>query len=327
MNRLTGIRWLGAALVPLALAFSWGASAQTFPTKPIRIVVGFAPGGNTDVVTRLVAVRMQEMLGQPVVVENKPGAGGVLATDFIAKAPPDGYTLLMSSLGPHTVSPFLLKTVTFDPVADLAPVSNVSVNALMLLVSPSVPAKTVPEFIAYAKANPGKLNYGSSGVGSTTHLSGEVLSSMAGIKLVHIAYKGGPPALAALLAGDTQFMFSNLSDALPQSKSGKLRALAVTTASRVKQVPDMPTIAESGLPGFDVAPWNGVVAPGKTPPEIVAKLSDTIQRIVREQAFRDKMFEIGSEPIGDTPEHFRATVASDIQRWSRIVREAGIKAE
>ncbi len=303
------------------------AQSQAFPTKPIRIVVGFAPGGNTDVVTRLVAVRMQEMLGQPVVVENKPGAGGVVATDFIAKAPPDGYTLLMSSLGPHTVSPFLLKTVTFDPVTDLAPVSNVSVNALMLLVSPSVPVKSVPEFIAYAKANPGKLNYGSSGVGSTTHLSGEVLSSMAGIKLVHIAYKGGPPALAALLAGDTQFMFSNLSDALPQSKSGKLRALAVTTASRVKQVPDMPTIAESGLPGFDVAPWNGVVAPGKTPPEIVSKLSDTIQRIVREQSFRDKMFEIGSEPIGDTPERFRATVASDIQRWSRIVKEAGIKAE
>ncbi len=314
-------------LLLVALAAAFNAVAQPFPTKPIRIVVGFAPGGNTDVVARLVAVRMQELLGQPVVVENKPGAGGVVATDFIAKAPPDGYTLLMSSLGPHTVSPFLLKTVTFDPVTDLAPVSNVSVNALMLLVSPSVPVKTVPEFIAYAKANPGKLNYGSSGVGSTTHLSGEVLSSMAGIKLVHIAYKGGPPALAALLAGDTQFMFSNLSDALPQSRSGKLRALAVTTASRVKQVPDMPTIAESGLPGFDVAPWNGVVAPGKTPPEIVNKLSDTIQRIVREQSFRDKMFEIGSEPIGDTPEHFRATVASDIQRWSRIVREAGIKAE
>jgi tripartite-type tricarboxylate transporter receptor subunit TctC len=196
----------------------------------------------------------------------------------------------------------------------------------MLLVSPSIPARTVPEFIAYAKANPGKLNYGSSGIGSTTHLSGEVLSSMAGIKLVHVAYKGGPPALAALLAGDTQFMFSNLSDSLPQSRSGKLRALAVTTARRVPQVPDMPTIAEY-LPGFDVAPWNGVVAPGKTPVEVVTKLSETIQRIVREKAFRDKMFEIGSDPIGDTPEQFRATVASDIKRWSRIVKEAGIKVD
>ena len=318
---------ISRVLLPIAMAVCFNATAQTFPTKPIKIIVGFAPGGNTDVVTRIVAVRMQELLGQPVVVENKPGAGGVVATDLIAKAPPDGYTLLMSSLGPHTVSPFLLKTVTYDPVADLAPVSNVSVNALMMLVGPSVPAKSVPEFLAYAKANPGKLNYGSSGVGSTTHLSGEVLSSMAGVKLVHIAYKGGPLALAALLAGDTQFMFSNLSDALPQSRGGKLRGIAVTTAKRVAQAPDIPTIAEAGLPGFDVAPWNGIVAPGRTPPEIVTKLSETIQRIVREKAFRDKMFEIGSEPIGDTPEHFRATVASDIARWSRIVKEAGIKAE
>ena len=321
-------RKLAALLFPLAIGLCQPAHAQApFPNKPIKIVVGFAPGGNTDVVARVLAARMQDILGQPVIVENKPGAGGVVATDFIAKAPPDGYTLLMSSLGPHTVSPFLLKSATYDPVNDIAPVSNVSVNALMMLVNPSIPVKSVPEFIAYAKANPGKLNYGSSGVGSTTHLSGEVLSSMAGIKLVHVAYKGGPPALTALLAGDTQFMFSNLSDALPQSRGGKLRALAVTTARRVAQVPDMPTIAESGLPGFDVAPWNGIVAPGKTPPEIVNKLSDTIQRIVREQSFRDKMFEIGSEPIGDTPEHFRATVAADIQRWSRIVREAGIKAE
>jgi tripartite-type tricarboxylate transporter receptor subunit TctC len=321
------LRALARTLLLVAMATGMDASAQApFPSKPIRIIVGFAPGGNTDVVTRLVAARMQDILGQPVVVENKPGAGGVVATDFIVKSPPDGYTLLMSSTGPHTVSPFLLKSASYDPVNDLAPVSNVSVNALMLLVSPTIPARTVPEFIAYAKANPGKLNYGSSGIGSTTHLSGEVLSSMAGIKLVHVAFKGGPPALAALLAGDTQFMFSNLSDSLPQSRSGKLRALAVSSAKRVPQVPDMPTIAEY-LPGFDVAPWNGVVAPGKTPPEIVTKLSETIQRIVREKAFRDKMFEIGSDPIGDTPEQFRATIAGDIKKWSRIVKEAGIKVE
>ena len=318
---------LAKTVLLIAAAICFEAVAQPFPTKAIKILVGFAPGGNTDVVTRIVAVRMQDLLGQPVIVDNKPGAGGVVATEILAKTTPDGYTLLMSSLGPHTVSPFLQKSVTYDPVNDLAPVSNVSVNALMLLVSPSIPAKSVPELIAYAKANPGKLNYGSSGVGSTTHLSGEVLASMAGIKLVHVAYKGGPPALAALLGGDVQFMFSNLSDALPQSKSGKLRALAVTTAKRVTQVPDMPTVAESGLPGFDVAPWNGIVAPGRTPPEIVARLSDTIQRIVREQAFRDKMYDIGSDPIGDTPEQFRATILHDIQRWSKIVREAGIKAE
>ncbi len=315
------------ALLVVGLAFCVGAAAQPYPNKPIKILVGFAPGGNTDVVTRILAARMQDLLGQPVIVDNKPGAGGVVATEILVKSAPDGYTLLTSSLGPHTVSPFLLKTVTYDPVNDLAPVSNVSVNALMLLVNPSIPAKSVPELIAYAKANPGKLNFSSSGVGSTTHLSGEVLASMAGIKLVHVAYKGGPPALAALLAGDVQFMFSNLSDSLPQSKGGKLRALAVTTSRRVPQAPDIPTVAESGLAGFDVAPWNGIVAPGKTPTEIVARLSDTIQRIVREKAFRDKMFEIGSDPIGDTPEQFRATINNDIQRWGKIVKEAGIKAE
>jgi len=311
----------------IALAFPLLAAAQAFPTKPIKLLVGFAPGGNTDVVARILAARMQDILGQAVIVENKPGAGGVVATDFIAKAPPDGYTLLMSSLGPHTVSPFLLKSVGFDPVNDLAPVSNVAVNALLLMVNPTLPVKTVPELIAYAKANPGKLNFGSSGVGATTHLSGEVFNNMAGVKLVHVAFKGGPPAIAALLAGDLQLMFANLSDALPQVKAGKLRGIAVTTSRRVAQVPELPTVAESGLPGFDVAPWNGLVAPGKTPPEVIAKLSETVQRIAREKAFRDKMFEIGSEPLGDTPEQFRATINHDIQRWGKIVKDAGIKAE
>jgi tripartite-type tricarboxylate transporter receptor subunit TctC len=315
-------------LFALALAFSAGAGAQSgFPSKPIRILVGFAPGGNTDVVARVTAARMQDLLGQPVVVENKAGAGGVVATEFTAKAAPDGYTLLMSSLGPHTVSPSLIKNIGFDPVTDLAPVSNVAVNALLLMVNPALPVKSVPELITYAKANPGKLNFGSSGVGATTHLSGELFNNMAGVKMVHVAFKGGPPAIAALLAGDLQLMFANLSDALPQVKSGKLRGIAVTTAKRVAQVPDLPSVAEAGLPGFDVAPWNGLVAPGKTPPEIIAKLSETIQKIAREQAFRDKMFEIGSEPLGDTPEHYAATIKADIARWSKIVREAGIKAE
>ena len=322
MNRI-----LPTFLIPLALALSLEAAAQAFPNKPIRIIVGFAPGGNTDVVARVTAARMQDILGQPVLVENKPGAGGVVATDFIAKAPPDGYTLLMSTLGPHTVSPSLLKSVGFDPVNDLAPVSNVAVNSLLLMVNPSLPVKSVPELITYARANPGKLNFGSSGVGATTHLSGEVFNSMAGVKLVHVAFKGGPPAIAALLAGDLQLMFANLSDALPQVKSGKLRGLAVTTSRRVAQVPDLPTVAEAGLPGFNVAPWNGLVAPGKTPHEVIAKLSDTVQRIAKEQPFRDKMFEIGSEPLGDTPDQFLATIAQDIQRWAKIVKDAGIKAE
>ncbi len=319
---------LGCAAFALSLLAGAQAPAVAgFPSKPIHIVVGFAAGGNTDIVARTTAARMQELLGQPVIVENKAGAGGVIATEFVAKAAPDGYTLLMSSLGPHTISPSLLKSVGFDPVNDLAPVSNVAQNALVLLVNPALPVKSVNELIAYAKANPGKLNYGSSGVGSTTHLSGEVLGSMTGTKLVHIAFRGGSLAIVAVLAGDVQMMFANLSDALPQIKSGKLRPLGVTTARRVLQLPELPTIAEAGLPGFDVAPWNGLVAPGKTPPEIVARISDAVQRIAREPSFRDKMFEIGSEPVGDTAEQYRATIRNDIQRWSKIVKEAGIKAD
>ena len=318
-----------AALLLLAAAWA-GLPAQAqspYPNKPIRILVGFAAGGNTDIVSRTIAERMQALLGQPVIIENKPGAGGVVATEITAKAPPDGYTLLMSSLGPHTISPSLMKSAGFDPVNDLAPISNVANNALLLMVNPTLPVKSVPELIAYAKASPGKLNFGSSGVSGTTHLSGEVFGSMTGTKLVHVAFKGGPPAIAALLAGDVQLMFANLSDALPQVRSGKLRGIAVTSARRVEQAPELPTVAESGLPGYDVGPWNGLVAPGRTPPEIIAKLSETVQAIVKEPAFRQKMFDIGSNPIGDTSEQFRATIRNDIQRWGKIVKDAGIKAE
>ncbi len=311
----------------LALLLAPSAQAQAFSNKPIRIIVGFAAGGNTDIVSRTIAERMQAQLGQPVLVENRAGAGGVVATEFTAKSAPDGYTLLMSSLGPHTISPSLLKSVGFDPIADLAPVSNVAFNALLLMVNPSVPAKTVQELIAYEKSNPGKLNFGSSGVSGTTHLSGEVFNSMTGTKLVHVAFRGGPPAIAALLAGDVQLMFANLSDALPQIRSGKVRGIAVTSTQRVPQAPELPTIAESGLPGYDVGPWNGLVAPGKTPPDIINRLSETVQVIAKEPAFRQKMFEIGSTPIGDTPEQFRATIRNDLARWAKIIRDAGIKAE
>jgi tripartite-type tricarboxylate transporter receptor subunit TctC len=322
------IRKLALALVgTAALALSSSLQAQSYPNKPIRILVGFAAGGNTDIVSRTLAARMQEILGQPVIVENKPGAGGVVATETIAKSAPDGYTLLMSSLGPHTISPSLLKSIGFDPIADIAPISNVANNALLLMVNPALPVKSVPELVAYARANPGKLNFGSSGVSGTTHLSGEVFNSMTGTKLVHVAFRGGPPAIGALLANDVQLMFANLSDALPQIKSGKLRGIAVTSAQRVPQAPDLPTIAESGLPGYDVGPWNGLVAPGKTPPEIVAKLSETVQAIAKEPAFRQKMFDIGSNPIGDTSEQFRATIRNDLTRWAKIIKDAGIKAE
>jgi len=323
-------RWLQWWLISFSALLLGQGTVQAqvnYPTKPIRILVGFAAGGNTDIVTRTLAARMQDVLGQPVIVENKPGAGGVVATDFVAKAAPDGYTLLMSSLGPHTISPSLLKSVGFDPLADLAPISNVTFNALVLMVNPTVPARSVSELINYAKANPGKLNFGSSGVSGTTHLSGEVFNTMTGTKLVHVAFRGGPPAIGALLAGDIQMMFANISDALPQIRGNKVRPLAVTSTKRVPQLPDLPTLAESGLSGYDVGPWNGLVAPAKTPPEIIGKLAEAVQRITREQAFRDKMFEVGSSTIGYSPEQFRNTIRHDITRWAKIIQDAGIKPE
>ena len=323
-------RWLQWWLISFSALLLGQGTVQAqvnYPTKPIRILVGFAAGGNTDIVTRTLAARMQDVLGQPVIVENKPGAGGVVATDFVAKAAPDGYTLLMSSLGPHTISPSLLKSVGFDPLADLAPISNVTFNALVLMVNPTLPARSVSELINYAKANPGKLNFGSSGVSGTTHLSGEVFNTMTGTKLVHVAFRGGPPAIGALLAGDIQMMFANISDALPQIRGNKVRPLAVTSTKRVPQLPDLPTLAESGLSGYDVGPWNGLVAPAKTPPEIIGKLAEAVQRITREQAFRDKMFEVGSSTIGDSPEQFRNTIRHDITRWAKIIQDAGIKPE
>ena len=323
-------RWLQWWLISFSALLLGQGTVQAqvnYPTKPIRILVGFAAGGNTDIVTRTLAARLQDVLGQPVIVENKPGAGGVVATDFVAKAAPDGYTLLMSSLGPHTISPSLLKSVGFDPLADLAPISNVTFNALVLMVNPTLPARSVSELISYAKANPGKLNFGSSGVSGTTHLSGEVFNTMTGTKLVHVAFRGGPPAIGALVAGDIQMMFANISDALPQIRGNKVRPLAVTSSKRVPQLPDLPTLAESGLSGYDVGPWNGLVAPAKTPPEIIGKLAEAVQRITREQAFRDKMFEVGSSTIGDSPEQFRNTIRHDITRWAKIIQDAGIKPE
>lgn len=324
--RLSRVLRLLLSVVTFA-AISPAIAQQAWPTKPVRLVLGFAAGGTTDIVSRLTAARLQELWGQPVIVENKTGAGGVIGADFVAKSPPDGYTLLMQSTGPHAIAPYLMAKFPFDPVNDLIPVSNVANNALALMVHPSIPVKSVAEFIAYARANPGKLNFGSSGNGSTTHLAGEILKSMAGLNLVHVPFKGGPPAAAALLAGDTQFMFANLSDALPNLKSGKLRVLAVSSSSRQLQAPDLPTVAESGLPGFDVAPWNGIMVPGKTPPAVVAVIASSVQRVVKEPAFLDKMKDIGTQAIGDTPEAFRATVQFELQRWSKIVKDAGIKAE
>jgi tripartite-type tricarboxylate transporter receptor subunit TctC len=316
------------SVVLAAAALSQAATAASdWPTKPIRIISPYAPGGNNDVVARVLGVRLQQMLGQPVIVENKSGAGGVIATDYVAKSPPDGYTLLMSSTGPHVISPSLVSRIPYDPIKDLAPVSNVQINALVLLVNPSVPAKTVKELIALAKREPGKLHFGSAGIGGTTHLSAEMFKSMAGINIVHVPFRGGAPATTAAMAGEVEITFANLSDALPQMKTGKLRALGVTSTTRQPQAPDVPTIAEAGLPGYECIVWNGLVAPGGTPSDIVHRISEAVQKIARDPAFKAKMNEIGSVPIGDTPEQYRAFINKELTLWTKIVKESGAKAD
>jgi tripartite-type tricarboxylate transporter receptor subunit TctC len=310
-------------MIIFILSLNVAVAQSVWPSKPIRIIVPFAAGGNTDLVARITAVRLSQILGQPVLVENKAGSGGMIATDLVAKSPPDGYTLLMSSTGPHTILPSLMKKIPYNSLTDLAPVSNISSNALVLLVNPKLPVNNVSELIALAKKEPGKISFSSAGIGATTHLSGEVFKSMSGIDIVHVPYRGGAPATSAAFSGEVQITFANLSDALPQMNGGTLRAIAVTSAKRQPLAPNVPTIAESGLPGYEVIVWNGLVAPAKTPPEIINRLASAIQTITREPKFQVKIEEIGSNLIGDTPEQFSAFIDQEIKRWAKVVKVSG----
>lgn len=310
-------------MIIFILSLNVAVAQSVWPSKPIRIIVPFAAGGNTDLVARITAVRLSQILGQPVLVENKAGSGGMIATDLVAKSSPDGYTLLMSSTGPHTILPSLMKKIPYNSLTDLAPVSNISSNALVLLVNPKLPVNNVSELIALAKKEPGKISFSSAGIGATTHLSGEVFKSMSGIDIVHVPYRGGAPATSAAFSGEVQITFANLSDALPQMNGGTLRAIAVTSAKRQPLAPNVPTIAESGLPGYEVIVWNGLVAPAKTPPEIINRLASAIQTITREPKFQVKIEEIGSNLIGDTPEQFSAFIDQEIKRWAKVVKVSG----
>jgi tripartite-type tricarboxylate transporter receptor subunit TctC len=309
------------ALNPVA---AW---SQDWPSKPIRIIVPYAAGGNTDVVARLTAERLQNALGQSVTVENRAGAAGMVAVNYVVNAAPDGYTLLMSSTGPHTIVPSLKANVAFDPVNDLAPVSNVASNALVLLVHPSLPVTTYRELIELAQREPGKLNIGSGGVGSTAHLAGEMLKSMAKIDMVHVPFPGGAPLMVSALAGNVQVSFNNMADALPMIRSGKLRGLAVTSAVRQPQAPEIPTLQELGLPDYECGPWNGLVAPSKTPPAIIERLATEVQKLVKEPAFQARLTDIGSVPIGDTPAQFSMTIKQELGRWKKLSQESGVRIE
>jgi tripartite-type tricarboxylate transporter receptor subunit TctC len=311
-------------LLALLLLLPGVVLAQAWPSKPLRMVVPFAPGGVTDNSARLVAGKMQETLGQPVVVENRTGAGGVIATEFVAKSAPDGYTILMGSAAPQTLTQFLQKT-GYDGVKDFAPISLVNTFPIVLMVHPSVPAQNVKELIALAKAQPGKLNF--AGAGGLTQFAGEIFKYMAGIDMTYIPYKGGAPAAAAAAAGDAQVTFANYSDALAHLKSGRLRALGMTSAKRFPQSPEVPTIAEAGIPGYQVDSWNGLLAPAGTPPEIVNRMAAAVQQGLKDPSTKKRMEEMGTEPVGDTPVEFRAFMQAEVKKWGDFVKQSGIKVE
>ena len=303
------------------------ALAQTYPNRPLRIVVPFAAGaGVLDIMARLVGQHLGASLGQQVVIDNRPGAGGIVGAEVVAKAEPDGYTLLMGNTA-LVVSPYLYAKLPFEPLADFVPVTLVNSAPLLLVVHPSVPVHSVQELIAYAKARPGQLNYGSGGVGSTPYLATELLKAMAGIDVVHVPYKGGAPALADLVAGQLTFMIENVPGTMPLVKSGKLRALAITSAQRSPLAPDLPTMAEAGVPDYEMVGWNGVFVAKGTPTEIVARLNSDLAKVLRLPDVKEQMATLGAEPGGDSSPAFGAFVKAESARWGRIIKERGIRPE
>ena len=318
--------WLAVACLAATISPAF-AQTPAYPAKPVRLIVPFPPGGSLDIAGRLIAQKLTEIWGQTVVVENKPGAGGNIGADYVAKSPPDGYTILLGALSTHAVNPSLYKSMPYDAVKDFAPITLIAITPNVLVVNASLPVNSAKEFIAYAKANPGKLNFGSGSNGSAGHLAGELFKVETGSDAVHVPFKGGAPATQALMAGDTQFMFDNLANAMPQVKAGKLRALAVTTAERSKLAPELPTMAEAGLQGFDISTWFGLFAPAGTPGDVIAKWNAEVAKILNSPDMREKLVAQGAEPAPTTPEQFAAFVKSEIVKYAKIVKASGAKVD
>jgi tripartite-type tricarboxylate transporter receptor subunit TctC len=318
---MAGTLVLALAILPMR------AAAQAYPQKPIRIVVPFPAGGIADTLSRTIAGKLNEAWGQPVVVENRPGAGGNIAADLVAKSPPDGYTLVMGSIGTHAVNISLFKSMPYDPVRDFTPVAFAVEAEGLLVVHPSVPANSVKELIALAKAQPDKLTYASAGAGTASHLAGELFKSSAQVNITHIPYKGNVPAITDLLGGQTSMLFATMPTVLPQVKAGKLRALAVTGAQRSAAAAEIPTVAESGLPGFEVTNWIGFFAPAGTPAEVVSKLNAEILRIMRTAEVQKRLESEGARFTPMTPGEFGQFVRNEIAKWARVIRDAGMSAE
>ncbi|MFM7570807.1 MAG: Bug family tripartite tricarboxylate transporter substrate binding protein [Betaproteobacteria bacterium] len=309
----------GSLALPLRAQAAW-------PARSVKIVVPFAAGGNTDSIARLLAERFTQTLGQPFVVENRVGAGGGLAIDFVSKSAPDGYTLLVGAMANLAILPVINK-VSFDPIRDFIPISNIGSNPFVLGIHRSVPATTVQEFIDHVRKNPGKFNYASGGSGSVSHLSGALFVKRAGIEMAHVSYKGGSQAVVDLLAGNVQMYFGNFSELVPHANGGQIRLIGVSSDQRVPQIPNVPTISESGLPGFRTITWNGLLAPAGTPQAIIDRAAAVAREVVASEGARARFAQIGVDPIGSTPAEFAATLRADLQTWAEAAKIANLKME
>jgi tripartite-type tricarboxylate transporter receptor subunit TctC len=313
-------------LILLVFSFAAGlAQAQNYPSKPVRLIVPFAAGGSTDVIARILAPKLSEVWGQQVLVDNRPGGNTVIGTDIVAKSPPDGHVLLVTP-APFTVVPSVLTKLPYDPAKDFEPITLINTTPMGLVVHPGVPAKNLKELIALAKARPGQMNFGSSGSGGVPHLSGELLNTMAGLKIIHVPYKGNAPALADLVGGHVDMAFNGLTSVMSFIKSGRLRVLGVTSLTRTAALPDVPTFDEQGLKGFQAVAWNGLTAPARTPKEAIVRIQEASARIIKSPELAEQLKRDGSDPVGSTTAEFTAHLRDEVVKWKKVLDRAGIKS-
>lgn len=314
-------------LIAVALSCAVLPALAEYPDKPVKIIVPYPPAGTTDILARLIAQRLSERMKQPFVIENRPGAGGAIGSVAVAKSPADGYTLLMATVNSHGINSALFKNLPYDAVKDFTPITIVGSTPNVLAVHPSVPAKTLAELLALARANPGSLNFASTSQGGSPHMSGELLKSMTGVDIAHIPYKGAGPMLIDLIGGQVQMGFDNLPSSIGHIRSGKIRAIAVTTAKRFPGAPEIPTMAESGVPGYVVEAWFGLLAPAGTPKPVIDALYANIAAILKQPEVVKQLFDLGAEPGGNTPEAYARQIAADVEKWKKVVAATGVKAE